>query len=210
MEHLPQISQNKNEILNDEKLLEKETGISISVLKKIGENPKLKKAFLTLAILSGIGLTQTEAQTTENIKKNDYAYSSGENTQKLEKGIDMMKIKKTTSNNLKFKWTPSSPQKMNKQAQLSYKKVCPDHPHPVNIISANNSGMTETGDHGYGSGVRENKRLHKRAEELGTDVVTILKIDNMKNSHTKNIQEEGRQLEEKLKQNLLLTKMQKE
>lgn len=57
---------NKMESLSDEQTLEKETGISSAILKKISENPKLKKAFLALLISAGLGLhTEVKAQSNE-------------------------------------------------------------------------------------------------------------------------------------------------
>ena len=62
-----------NEILNDEKILESEAGISTSVWSKIKENPKLRKAlFSTVIALGLIGAASTsEAQSKNSTPKNN-------------------------------------------------------------------------------------------------------------------------------------------
>jgi len=89
------MSRNNNESLNDEKILEEETGINSSILKKIKENPKLRKIFFSLILTTGLagGIEPIGAQS-KDINSTTIENSNIKNNfENLTKDIDIKNLK---------------------------------------------------------------------------------------------------------------------
>ena len=96
MEKTPQFLQKNEQVIEDEKLLEKETGITSSVLKKIRENPKLRKIFFSMILTIGLSgaIQSVEAQSgTPNNGDGSQNESNKNNLERL--------LKEVKSNDLK-------------------------------------------------------------------------------------------------------------